>query len=643
MRVGSSVRLACAALILAATIGCREEGSVQVTSLKFTGTKAVTQGQLKSVLATAASDKFLGVQLPWGTKRYFSREQFEADLKRIVAFYKDRGYPDARVTSFDVKLSPNQTSVDVTINISEGEPIRVERIVLAGLEALPDEHRSSLETRLPLKVGSALDRALVQASREGVLDELKDHGHPYASVRAFEEAGSSERQRVIHFRAEPGPVAHHGPIEVSGNSSVSENVVRRQLTFKPGDLFRQSRLVESQRKLYALETFEFVNVEPLQLEARAAEIPTRITVTEGKHRKVNLGVGYGTEEQGRVQIDWRHVNWFGGARTAGVTGRYSGLDRGVRLNFKQPYFFGPRFALGATAQSWFTDEPAFDLETIGGRITITRQTLGAGGPVLGARPSTTMTFSYINEHEDYTISTAALDEALVDPEFRKRLIALRLDPRTGEGRGQRSAVALDLGRNTTGNILDARRGYFAAVHLEQAGRWLQGSWNYYELTAEGRYYLSLGERAVIAVKARAGAIDAVGDQDVNVPFFKRYFLGGASSLRGWGRFEVAPLSGGGLPIGGATFVDSSLELRVPIWRNFGAVLFADAGNVWADPWAFNLNDLRYDVGPGLRYNTRIGPIRADLGYQLTPIEGLVVSRDPKQRKFRFHFSIGHAF
>ena len=71
------------------------------------------------------------------------------------------------------------------------------------------------------------------------------------------------------------------------------------------------------------------------------EIPTRVTVTEGKHRKVNFGVGYGTEEKARGEVDWRHVNFFGGARTAGVFARYSALDRGVRLNFKAAVLLQP--------------------------------------------------------------------------------------------------------------------------------------------------------------------------------------------------------------------------------------------------------------------------------------------------------------
>jgi outer membrane protein assembly complex protein YaeT len=621
-------------ILVGAAAACKEEGGVKVSSFTFKGTKAVTPGQLKSVLATSASSK-----LPWGTKHYFSRAQFEADLKRIVAFYKDRGFPDARVASFDAKLNEAQTAVDITVNIAEGEPVVVERVVFDGFEPLPEQHRNALESGLPLKVGRPLDRALLQASREAALDELRDHGYPYASVKIADTDGSSDRRRVVSLTADAGPLAHFGPIEISGNAAVSDNIVRRQLTYRPGQLFRQSALQESQRKLYGPELFDFANVEPLRTEDKPAEVPTRVTVTEGKHQKVNFGVGYGTEERARVQVDWRHVNFLGGARTAGVLARYSGLDRGVRLNFKEPYFFGPRNDIALSAQSWHSDEPAFDLDTNGGRATISRRFRRGGGPVFGSRPSTTLSLTYANERESYTISQPALD----DPTFRDELIALGLDPRTGKGSGTRSAISLDGGRNTTNNLLDARQGYVASLHLEQAGKWLAGSYDYYEITSELRLYRSIGNRIVAAGQARLGSISPYGNPETNVPFFKRYFLGGATNLRGWGRYEVAPLTQNGLPIGGHSFLNFSTELRANVWRSLGAVIFLDGGNVWANRWDFNLNELRYDVGPGLRYQTPIGPIRADLGYQLNPIDGLIVNGKGQPRRFRFHFSIGQAF
>ena len=614
--------------------GCKEEGGVKVSSFSFKGTKAVTPGQLKSVLATAASSK-----IPWGEKHYFSREQFEADLKRIVAFYKDRGYPNARVKSFDVKLNDAQTSASITVDIDEGQPDRVERIDFVGFDPLPQQHRRTLEAQLPLKVGQPLDRALLQASREAALDELKDHGYPYASVRISEAQGSGDRAHVVSLIADPGPIAQFGPIEISGNSSVSDNVVRRQLTYRPGQLFRQSALQESQRKLYGPELFDFANIEPLKTDEKPPEVPTRVTVTEGKHQKVNLGIGYGSEERGRVQIDWRHVNFFGGARTGGVVARYSGLDRGVRVNFKEPYFFKPRTDLAISGQQWHSDEPAFVLDTNGARGTVTYHFRRGGGPVLGSRPAATLSLTYANEFQSYVIKTPALE----DLTFRDELIALGLDPRRPTDAGSRSAISLDGGRNTTNNLLDAKQGYVLALHVEQAGQWLGGKYDYYEGTTEGRLYHSFGDRVVAAGQIRFGSVDALGDPENKVPFFKRYFLGGATNLRGWGRFEVSPLSGTGFPLGGHSFMNFSTELRANLWRNLGGVLFLDGGNVWYDRWTYNVNDLRYDAGPGLRYQTPIGPIRADLGFQLNPIPGLMVNGKPEARHFRFHFSIGQAF
>ena len=85
------------------------------------------------------------------------------------------------------------------------------------------------------------------------------------------------------------------------------------------------------------------------------------------------------------------------------------------------------------------------------------------------------------------------------------------------------------------------------------------------------------------------------------------------------------------------------EVRYTVWGSFGTVLFLDAGNVWATGWTIKLDDLRYAVGTGLRYETPVGPVRFDVGYQLTPIEDLLVDGESRDRHWRLHFSIGQAF
>ena len=113
-------------------------------------------------------------------------------------------------------------------------------------------------------------------------------------------------------------------------------------------------------------------------------------------------------------------------------------------------------------------------------------------------------------------------------------------------------------------------------------------------------------------------------------------------MRGWGRYEVAPLIDG-IPSGGRALLDLSAELRVPLRTRLGLVVFADAGNVWPTSAEFGVRDLRYDAGTGVRYTTPIGLVRADIGVQINPVPGLLIDGEPQTRRWRVHLSIGQAF
>jgi outer membrane protein assembly complex protein YaeT len=608
-----------------AAAGCREEGDIKIKSFKLVGVESIPKGALMNALQTKK-----GSRLPWGRKRYFDRRAFEADLQRLRAFYADRGFPDARVTSFDVKLSDTQDAVDLTVTISEGEPIRVAAIELHGFDVIDEKARRNLESTLPLQPDQPLDRQFALASRERALNVLKDEGYPYAEVSlAEEEAGP--RRRKLTLRADPGPLARFGPIEINGNQSVDDYIIERQLTFKPGEIYKRREMRDSQRRLYRVELFEFANVESQEdRQQRPVDVPVRVTVAEGKHRKITTGIGYGTEEKARARVRWDHVNFFGGARHAGFEGKWSSLDRGVKVDFDQPYFWSPHFSLGLDGQAWQARERAYSLDSLGGRVVITHQ----------ANQQNQWSVGLTNEYQDSEVS----DAALRDLSLRDELISLGLDPRSGVSRGTLSAVVFDISRNTTTSALDARSGYRLAGHVEQAGKWLWGSFNYYAVTLEGRHYLPIARKVVVANRLRVGSIDGLGGAtQVSVPFYKRYFLGGASSVRGWGRFELSPLSGSGLPIGGHTMLEGSSELRLPLWGKIGAVAFLDYGNVWSESWNFDIGELRYAVGPGLRYVTPIGPARIDLGWQVNPLENLLVNGEPQRRRWRVHFSVGQAF
>lgn len=627
-------RLGFLALLLCGCLSaCNEEGVIRVHSLTFKGVNSVDVDVLKSVLATKEDSKIplVGVRLPWSRSRnFFDRSRFDADLQRIQAYYADRGFPDARVVSFDVKLNTKQDAVDVALTISEGEPVRVVAVNLAGFDVLPADHLDDLRKKLPLGLGRPRDRQAVVTAHEAAVNELRDHGYPYARVATAEDDGAGGKEAAITFTAEPGVLAHFGEIAIAGNKSVGEDVIRRQLTVKPGELYRRTIVQDTQRRLYSMELFQFVNVESLNPEAQRPEVPMRVTVAEGRHQRVNGGIGYGTEEKARVEGEYRHVNFLGGARAFGAHARWSSRDRGLRLDFNQPYVFAPKFSARADGQQWYTYTPAYDSVVTGGKLSLTHRS--------SARFSWTV-FS-TSERNVSTIAQNVLD----DPDLRNDLIALGLDPTTGSQRGTLSAVGFDLQRSTTDNVLDARRGYQVGFHLEEAGRLLPGTFNYLALSGDGRVFVPIGRDVVIANRFQFGSIRASENDPTQVPFAKKYFLGGATTLRGWGRFEVSPLSSSGLPIGGNSLVALSSELRARLKGSFGGVLFIDSGNVWPNAGDVDLANLRTSVGTGLRYSTPVGPLRIDVGYQLNPIDGLIVSGGTLQpRRWRLHFSIGQAF
>ena len=614
-------------LIIAAAFAsaCKEEGTIKVHSLKFNGVKAVDAGRLRDALATRQSSK-----IPWGKKTYFDRSRFDADLKRIQAFYSDRGYPDARVTGFDVKLNDKQDQVDITLTIAEGEPVKVAGIQYVGFDVIPADHLKQLQSQVPLKVGAPRDRQLVVTAHEMALNELKDHGYPYAKVATDEQKGASDKEAVLTFNANPGKLAHFASVEIVGNKTVSDHIIERELTFKQGDLYRRSIVQDSQRRLYGLELFQFANIEPVNPEAQPTEVPMKVTVAEGKHQRVNFGVGYGTEEKARVDAEYHHLNFLGGARSAGAHVRYSSLDRGIRLDFHQPYFYRPHFTLSGEGQDWYTFTPAYQSVVVGAKATLTHRN----------SEKTSWAASMLTEHNRSSIAP----DVLLDQTLRKDLISLGLDPTTGQQNGTLNALSFDFQHSTADNVLNSHRGYQLAFHTEQAGRIVPGSFSYYAVSADGRHYLPLsGNSLVLASRLQVGNIRPTANDQTNIPFSKRYFLGGATSIRGWGRYEVSPLSASGLPIGGDSMIAFSEELRAIISGNFGGVLFLDGGNVWLDSMGYSLRDLRYAVGPGLRYQTPIGPIRFDVGYQLNPIPGLLVNGQPQSRRWRIHFSIGQAF
>ncbi len=604
-----------------------------VRSLTIEGVTDVDVEAIVGVLGTRVSGR-----LPFfGRDHAFVREEFQRDLYRIVAFLSDNGFPRARVTHVDIDEPADSDAVHLTVHVQQGRPVVVDRVETFGFDVLNEEDQAVVASRISVVAGRRRVQDDVRRTQAGTLAVLQERGYARSTVTVLEGEGRTPGTVLLVVVADAGPLTTFGTVTVRGNGTVSDGRVKSLLAFKEGESFKLSKVLESQRRLYAREIFQFVSITT-EDDGASTAVPVNVTLTQGQPRRVSVAPGFGSEERARVVGTLRHLNFFGGARTAQVQTKWSSLDRGARASFEEPSLFRRGISMSTGLQYWYADEPAYSLLTSGGRVTLARE-LSRSDPIARRQALTTASVTFVNEYEDYTIS----DFALEDLSFRDELIALGLNPTRGAAHGTLVALGFDLQRNTTPSLIDARSGYLAQVHVEQAGQWLPGDFNYREYLGELRSYATVARRAVLAGRVRTGTLSSSGPLVVDVPFFKRYFLGGASSLRGWGRFDVSPLSGSGLPIGGHSFFEASAEARVPVRGNLSAVMFLDAGNVWARSFELHVDDLRYTLGVGARYLTPVGPVRFDFGHQLNPIPGLLVDGVPEERRWRMHFSIGQAF
>ena len=512
----------------------------------------------------------------------------------------------------------------------------VEEVRLEGFEVLPVDVREELPEDLPLRAGMTLTEEIEKAAGERAVEILQNHGRPYAQVGIAREPIDEKRARIV-MRAEPGTLGLFGPIEIAGNRRVDDHVIRRRLAYAPNDLFRRSAIEATQQRIGALGLFKSVEIRAVSAEAsgalgppqsegavrgagapgltkgaQPAAVPTLITVEERTPWHWNFGLGYAAGARLGVDARISHLNVFGSAERIDLQGRISRIERTAETAFTQSAAWHQSLSLSLQARHQEIDERSFFVMSRGGQAAVSWQW----------SPQFTSTVSY----------AATLERSDVDA---------TLDRLLGLQDGMLNAWSLDLNHRRLTNADAPTRAM--ALHVEQAGGWMPGTFNYFSVAGDARHYRrAFDDRVVFASRVRAGTIDpATGDADV--PLLKRFFLGGSNEMRGWGTYELSSLSASGEPVGGKSMFTATAEARVPIFKRLRGAVFAEAGNVWQDPWTLRLGDLRYDIGPGLRFDSPFGLVRIDFGYQLRPLEGLRIDGAPQTSRWRINFGIGEAF
>lgn len=673
-----------------------------VRQLKFDGNHSIDQLTLEAAIATTNSSFF--ARSPWlrwttlGAKRRVNERDLERDVERLRVLYRVYGFMEVRV---DTTVRRTVEDIYITFHITEGEPVRLARFDILGVDSLPGRER--LLRDLPLRVGDPFNRYLLQSTADTIATRLRETGHPDGRVYLRQRTvDSAARQATVELQVDPGQRQVIGQVSVEGAAGGDSAFIHDLLTTRPGRVFRGSDLIRSQQNIAATESYQFASVEidTARYRREADSVPLVVRVVPGARRRFGTSVGYGTDDCFRVSGEYTIRNMLGSGRLLSFAARTTkigtgrpldwGLDQQVlcgrleedsigssRLNyntsisFRQPAFFAPENTLGlqlfAERRSEFT---VYRREEVGGAVTATRE---------GAR-RTPVTLGY-------RLAWGSTDAS--DVNFCAYFNACNLaDILVLKARQRQGIASVGVSRLRVNNVLDPTRGSAIGLQLAHSASWTGSErlQRFTRITADLSAYRPVSEGVTVALRARAGVLFAPtltsGDVDFSyVPPDQRFYAGGANDVRGYDRNDLGPVvyvvldpqdlpEEGDVdpdrvvvsPIGGNRLAILNAELRIPSplfptrWRLVG---FVDGGAVWED-----LTDrpdpikFRVTPGVGLRIGTPLGPARLDLAwngygypsgtlYVTRPDGSLVpVASDyvkPRDPRFTLHLAIGQAF
>ncbi|UCF20973.1 MAG: BamA/TamA family outer membrane protein [Gemmatimonadota bacterium] len=657
-----------------------------VRQLRIEGNRAFSDDQIKRAIATRATGcrSILLSPFCWVGLDAFRRierleyRELRTDVARIQVFYFRRGY---RQASVDTLLARSGRAVSVTLRIEEGAPVVVRTLELTGLDGLEDWEKVASD--LPLEVGGAFSEIDLSATREQIERELRNRGYADAAVLVDAEIPSADTLGAyIVLRAEPGPQSRIGNIEVAGARNLAERDVRRLLSFRSGDTYSEEEIVRSQRSLYSLALFNYVDITSSP-GASDSIIDIRVQVNEADVRGVQFGFGLSTTECLELQAGWAHRNFFGGTRKLEVSGALSNLGtqvlaqrfpcsqagvrnaedevvRGpfnkvnwrVRADFSQPWFLGTQNWLNLGLFSERQSLPGiYARRSIGGDVRLSRE-IGPGTALVGT----------------FRAGRDTLEEGSADFLFCANFGVCQPDDIATLSKPRwLSWIALTFARSRTDAVLNPTTGYRLSLEGEHASRFTGSEWAYYRGQGEASWYQNLGIRKVLALRVRAAFVRPIGSgiegediQDLEEPVthpLKRQYAGGAFTVRGFGQNLLGPKvlllsgsqadllswlpdcfpqritdkntwicdpGGGDLtsgdvfprPVGGENAVVANLEIRWPLSpQRWSGVAFVDVGRVWTASGELRGGDeFSWSPGLGIRYNSPVGPLRLDIGY-----------------------------
>ncbi len=536
--------------------------------------------------------------LTWFSKDdQYSKQKLAADLESLRSYYLDRGYLEFNVDSTQISITPDKKDVYITIGISEGAQYTVSSVKLAGETLIPEKEALSL---VKIKPGEVFSRSKLTESTKLLGDRLGNDGYAFANVNAVPELHKDTRKVDFTFFVDPGRRVYVRRINVTGNTRTRDEVIRREMRQLEGGWYSAGRIQNSKQRIDRLGYFSDVNVETPSVPGTTDQVDVNVNVTEKPTGSVLLGAGFGSEGvvlSGGVT----QQNVFGSGNHIGVQLNSSKINTVYSLSFTQPYWTVDGVSRGFDVYHRKSNPAAlglglYETSTTGGQARlgipftdIDTVTLGLGYESTDITAFDGAPFqitNYVNTFGNY--NTAFLGTV-------------------GWGRDTRdSAIYPTSGAISRGNIETGLPG---------------GTLRFYKIGGEHKRYFPLNRIFTLYFNGEIGYGHGYGGKPL--PFFRNYYTGGPTSVRGFYPANVGPKDINGDPTGGERKLVTNLELLFPMPgmvndKSVRLSAFVDGGIIGSN---YDLGQARTSAGLAVLYVSPFGPLKMSIAQPIKSQDG----------------------
>ncbi len=592
----------------------------------------------------------------------FIKENYLEDRRNIIAAYNEIGYRDARIISDSIYLNTDNT-LSIEINIKEGDPYTFGKITFVGNTIYSTDE---LLKQLAINEGDVFDQSILEArlfaSPEGtdISSLYLDDGYLFFNANPVEIAVNNKKID-LQITLYEGDQARINKVSIKGNTKTNDHVIMRELRTRPGDLFRRSDIMRSQRELAQMQYFDpeafDVKIDP---DPERNEVNITYVLSEKSSDQIQLQGGWGagrivgslgfTFNNFSTKNIFKKDKWTPLPSGDGQRFTISAQSNGIyyqqyRMSFVEPWLGGKKpnalsFSLYKSISSNGLEEDERQaVELTGLTIGLSKRLKLPDDYFRIYNGVNFQQYELINSQSFFSFSNGFSNNINYNIQLDRNSIDQLIFPRRG------SNLSLSLKLTPPYSMFDGIEDY-SSMSDQEKYKWIE----YYKWNMKYSWFSNFTDKLVLATRSEMGILGNYNNK-LGVSPFERFYVGGDAmtgmgsvydgreliALRGYSNNSISPQTG-------ATIYNKyTTELRYALSLNPSSTVyvlgFLEAGNAWDNFDNFNPFAVKRSTGFGLRITLpMIGIMGLDYGWGLDEI-----INNPDANGGQFHFSINQEF